>query len=94
MKKPLIAKTHSRLNMPELMDDPGSDHQKLINTVRQFRGINVMFSRSRAIIRKYILSVMTPGTPEPYTLLDVGSGGCDIALWLHSYCKKKTSILK
>jgi len=78
-----------RIEIPELMDDPDSDPEKLIRTVKQFRLINNLFSRSRRLIRKYILPKMSTSRKEPYRFLDVGAGGCDIAIWFLSICKKR-----
>ena len=71
------------------MDDPACDRELLLNTVRQFEGINRLLSSSRRLIRKHLVSRMSPGTDRPYTLLDIGAGGGDIACWLADYCKKR-----
>jgi SAM-dependent methyltransferase len=78
-----------RETKPELMDDPACDEKMLIRTVRQFRLINLLFSASRRLIKKEFVSRMKPGSTKPYTFLDIGAGGCDTALWLADYCKKK-----
>ncbi|MFO8041644.1 MAG: hypothetical protein R6U25_00455, partial [Alkalispirochaeta sp.] len=39
----------------ELMDRPDADGTKLITTIRQFRAINRLVSRSRSLIRAHIL---------------------------------------
>jgi len=79
-----------RESKPELMDDPACDEKMLIRTVRQFRLINLLFSASRRLIKKELVSRMKPGSTEPCTFLDIGAGGCDTALWLADYCKKKS----
>ncbi|WP_321992689.1 methyltransferase domain-containing protein [Marispirochaeta aestuarii] len=85
---PLLTFPH-RETKPELMDDPECNKKLLIRTVRQFRLINLLFSASRRLIKRKFVSRMEPGRMKPYTFLDIGAGGCDTALWLADYCKKK-----
>jgi ubiquinone/menaquinone biosynthesis C-methylase UbiE len=73
----------------EKMDEPTADPVQLINTVRQFALINMLFSASRKLIRQYMFPLMEPAAGSPYTFLDIGAGGCDTALWLVDQCKKK-----
>jgi 2-polyprenyl-3-methyl-5-hydroxy-6-metoxy-1,4-benzoquinol methylase len=75
-----------RSNEPELMDDYHSDKKKLINTVKQFTILNFLFTRSRGLIKKYILPDMKKN--KNYTFLDLGAGGCDIPIWLLKKCNK------
>ncbi len=63
------------------MDRPDSDPQLLERTLDQFSWINPLLSASRRLIRRYIFSDLDR-TAGPATLLDVGAGGCDTALWL------------
>jgi 2-polyprenyl-3-methyl-5-hydroxy-6-metoxy-1,4-benzoquinol methylase len=72
-----------RAQDPELMDLPASDPVRLERTLRQMGWINRLLSGSRRLIRRTILEDLRrhPGR-RPYTLLDVGAGGCDIASWL------------
>ena len=79
-----------RASAREIMDDPECDEKKLIETVKQFRIINRLFSSSRRLIKAHLLPLMNPGRPEPYTLLEIGAGGCDTALWLADHCRKKS----
>jgi 2-polyprenyl-3-methyl-5-hydroxy-6-metoxy-1,4-benzoquinol methylase len=71
-----------RAEEKELMDDPDADEELLIATVRQFRRINRLLSRSRSLIRRYILADASRRGLTSYTVLDLGAGGCDIAEWL------------
>ena len=71
------------------MDNPACDRELLLKTVRQFEGINRLLSASRRLIKKHLVSHMQPGTDRPYTLLDIGAGGGDIACWLADYCEKR-----
>jgi len=67
----------------ELMDLPDSDPRRLRRTLRQLSWVNRFLAGSRGLVRRTILEDirLRPGR-SPYTLLDVGSGGCDLALWL------------
>lgn len=66
---------------PELMDDPEADEAKLLRTVRQFRLINTLLTRSRFLIRKQIFRDALRRGLDAITVLDLGAGGGDIALW-------------
>jgi 2-polyprenyl-3-methyl-5-hydroxy-6-metoxy-1,4-benzoquinol methylase len=65
----------------EKMDRADADLNRLRRTIRQFRWINVLFSASRGLLRQHFFPVMAQDPNRVYTLLDVGAGGCDIALW-------------
>lgn len=73
----------------ELMDIPTSDEKKLINTVKQFRILNILFTRSRGLIKKYFIPDLLKFPGKTHSFLDIGAGGCDIALWLLKYCKRR-----
>jgi 2-polyprenyl-3-methyl-5-hydroxy-6-metoxy-1,4-benzoquinol methylase len=73
----------------ELMDLTSSDQEKFNATLKQFKFINLLLSRSRHLIKKYIISDMLKNKSTKYTFLDIGSGGCDIAIWLCKQCMKK-----
>lgn len=64
------------------MDLPDADEIQLIATVRQFRTINQLVSRSRSLIRRHILRDARRRGLRNITVLDVGAGGCDIGEWL------------
>jgi phospholipid N-methyltransferase len=76
-----------RSNDIELMDNPGSDEKKLLNTVKQFKIINILFSRSRYLIKKHIIKEALKNPEKTYTFLDLGAGGCDISYWVLRKCK-------
>ena len=76
-----------RYGGPELMDLPDVSEKKLINTLRQFSLLNILFTRSRRLIEKYILADMLQSPGEIYVFLDLGAGGCDIAIWLLKRCR-------
>jgi 2-polyprenyl-3-methyl-5-hydroxy-6-metoxy-1,4-benzoquinol methylase len=73
---------------PELMDLPDASEKKLINTLRQFYLLNILFTRSHRLIEKYILADMLRSPGKTYELLDLGAGGCDIAIWLLKRCQR------
>ncbi len=72
-----------RARGPELMDLPDSDPRRLERTLRQIVLINRILTGYRKLLERTVLEDLRrhPGRP-PYTLLDVGSGGGDIAAWL------------
>ena len=65
----------------EIMDRADADPDQLHRTIRQFQWINFLFSASRALLREHFFSLMIRDPTRSYTLLDVGAGGCDIAIW-------------
>jgi len=71
----------SRARVPELMDLPDSDPGRLERTLRQLAWINRFLTGARRLLARTILEDARRQRP-PYTLLDVGAGGCDLALWL------------
>ena len=66
----------------ELMDSPDSDEALLRRTIDQFRLINPLFSRYRAILDRWILQDMLRDPAREYHLVDMGAGGLDIPCWL------------
>ena len=65
----------------EEMDRADADLDRLLRTIRQFRWINALFSASRRLLRQHFFPRMEQDPKRVYTLLDVGAGGCDIAVW-------------
>ena len=65
----------------EKMERADADPHQLLRSIRQFQWINVLFSASRGLLREHFFSVMEQDPKRVYTLLDVGAGGCDIAVW-------------
>jgi 2-polyprenyl-3-methyl-5-hydroxy-6-metoxy-1,4-benzoquinol methylase len=72
----------------ERMDDPASDTAQLYRTLGQFRYINALLSRSRALLRSLIVPHMLQAS-RAVTVLDVGAGGCDIDMWLYRACRRR-----
>lgn len=73
----------------EMMDRADADPDRLDRTLRQFRWINALFSASRTLLREHFFSVMARDPARRYTLLDVGAGGCDIAVWAAREARKR-----
>jgi 2-polyprenyl-3-methyl-5-hydroxy-6-metoxy-1,4-benzoquinol methylase len=64
----------------EILELPGQDLNLTRRTIRQFKLINWLFSGSLGLIREHFFSVMEEDPDRQYTLLDLGAGGCDIAI--------------
>lgn len=65
----------------ERMERTDADLDQLHRTIRQFHWINFLFSASRSLMRKHFFPRMDQVPARSYTLLDVGAGGCDNAVW-------------
>jgi 2-polyprenyl-3-methyl-5-hydroxy-6-metoxy-1,4-benzoquinol methylase len=76
----------SRAVSKELMDLPDADRTRLIRTVRQFDTINRLFSRSGAILRRFVVEANRDRT-DPISIVDVGAGGADIMRRLVAACR-------
>jgi 2-polyprenyl-3-methyl-5-hydroxy-6-metoxy-1,4-benzoquinol methylase len=63
------------------MDLPDSDPERLRRTLRQLGWINLLLTGARRLLARTVLADIRR-RPGPCTLLDVGSGGADLALWL------------
>lgn len=76
-----------RSTQPELMDDHGGSTTPLFRTLDQFSIINALFSRNRFLAKTLIIPHMRrqQGRSKPFSICDLGSGGCDFALWLSAY---------
>lgn len=73
---------HRNTTDRENMDRADADPNQLLRTIRQFRWINALFSASRRLLREHFFPMMERDPKRVYTLLDVGAGGCDIAMWV------------
>ena len=65
----------------EKLELAGVDLHRLQRTIRQFKLINYLLSGSRRLLCRHFFSVMEREPHRMYTLLEVGAGGCDIAVW-------------
>lgn len=92
-KQSLIPDLTNRVNIPELMDFKDSNLKKLINTIKQFKLINYLFTSSRYLIQKYIIRDILAKPNHSSTFLDIGAGACDIPIWLlKKMIKKKINV--
>ena len=83
-----------RSDQKEIMEDPDCDPAFLVRTLNQFKWINILVSRYRWLIKRYIVSDMYHYPDKEYNFLDVGSGGCDMARWLVNYCTSRNLKIK
>src|ERR1039457_5373192 len=58
-------------------------------TIRQFRLINYLFSANSRLQCEHFFRIMEQDSDRTYTLLDVGAGGCDSALWTARAARKR-----
>ncbi|HEX3019483.1 MAG TPA: hypothetical protein VHP36_04245 [Chitinispirillaceae bacterium] len=72
----------SRSSTSELMDSPFCDQLMLLRTVHQFEYINFYLSGIRSLLKRTLVSHMKKEGRKSYTIIDLGSGGCDIPIWL------------
>lgn len=68
------------------------DMDRMGRTIRQFKMINLLLSGSRRLVREHFFRIMSQNPESEYTLLDVGAGGCDIAIW--AACEARRRGLK
>jgi 2-polyprenyl-3-methyl-5-hydroxy-6-metoxy-1,4-benzoquinol methylase len=66
----------------ELMDEADCDLGSLLRTIDQFESVNFWVSRYRSILRRWVLGDLARRAPSPAHVVDVGAGGCEIAVWL------------
>lgn len=73
----------------EKMEYPDVDLQKFWRSMRQFKRINFLFSSSRRLLRRHFFTIMEQEPERSYTLLEVGSGGCDVAVWIAREARRR-----
>ena len=78
-----------RSTEPEQMDCPDSSGQLLSQTLRQFEWINRFLTPSHRLLRRNLLKRMRAESSREWTMLDIGSGGCDLAIWLIGLCRQE-----
>lgn len=64
----------------EKLELPDADLHLARRTIRQFKLINTLLSGSNRLLRQHFFPMMEQDPARVYTLLDVGAGGCDIAI--------------
>src|ERR1039457_2417211 len=73
----------------EKLELADADLSRFRRTIRQFKLINYLFSASRRLLHEHFFTIMEQDPQRSYTLLDVGAGGCDIAIWAASEARKR-----
>jgi 2-polyprenyl-3-methyl-5-hydroxy-6-metoxy-1,4-benzoquinol methylase len=68
------------------MEDQTSDQTKLFTTLAIFKYINAILSSYTTVYNRYLLPALLKHRDRQITIMDLGSGGCDIPLWLHDRC--------
>lgn len=71
------------------MDRPDSPACLLGNTLRQFRWINRTLTPCHRLLRRHVLRRMRADRQRAWTMLDIGSGGCDLPIWLVDRCRRE-----
>jgi 2-polyprenyl-3-methyl-5-hydroxy-6-metoxy-1,4-benzoquinol methylase len=79
----------ARSDEKELMDRPDIDLRRLLTTVKRFKHFNMLFSASRKLILEHFFFFMELNPGRKYTLLDIGSGGCDIPVWIVRHARRR-----
>lgn len=64
----------------EKLELADSDMNRFRRTISQFKLINYLLSASSRLMREHFFTIMEQDPQRIYTLLDVGAGGCDIAI--------------
>jgi 2-polyprenyl-3-methyl-5-hydroxy-6-metoxy-1,4-benzoquinol methylase len=64
----------------EKLELPDTEPDLVRRTIAQFKLINYLFSGSDRLFQKHFFDIMEQNPDRTYTLLDVGAGGCDIAI--------------
>jgi hypothetical protein len=77
---PLYPDLRLRLEAREQMDEPSCDLDRLEKTLDQFHFINRWISRTPALIARYVLPILEAHPEKEHHLLDLGAGGCDMAV--------------
>ena len=83
-----------RSDQKERMDSSDLDEKKVNRTLAQFRIINHLLSRSRKLMKEILIPHMLQAGGEKLTLLDVGAGGGDVALWFADLCHSRGIEIK
>jgi 2-polyprenyl-3-methyl-5-hydroxy-6-metoxy-1,4-benzoquinol methylase len=76
----------------EKLEQADLDLIRFRRTIRQFKLINYLLSASSRLMREHFFTIMDQDPLRIYTLLDVGAGGCDIAI--RAACEARRRGLK
>jgi 2-polyprenyl-3-methyl-5-hydroxy-6-metoxy-1,4-benzoquinol methylase len=78
-----------RASEAERMDCPESSERLLTNTLKQFQLINRLLTPCHRLLSRHVLGRMRSDPQRAWTMLDVGSGGCDLPMWLIDRCRRE-----
>ncbi|MCZ6636175.1 MAG: methyltransferase domain-containing protein [bacterium] len=78
----------------ERMDRSDCDEAHLYRTLAQFRYVNLVVSRYRYCLKRWIVADMLRDRSSRYHLVDLGAGGCDIPAWLLRHCQRRSLKLR
>lgn len=76
------------------MDDPNSDREQLYRTLRQFRFVNRFLTRSRTVLRRYVLDDAEDRGLSEFRFLDIGAGGCEVGIWLAEEAARRGMVAR
>jgi SAM-dependent methyltransferase len=74
---------------PEIMDNITGPEDELFGTLRQFVTVNRLFSRTRTIVKQYLIPRMAALGDREIVVADLGAGGCDFALWFTRILRRR-----
>jgi 2-polyprenyl-3-methyl-5-hydroxy-6-metoxy-1,4-benzoquinol methylase len=72
----------------ELLNHPQADAYKRRRTLKQFSLLNRLFSPAGRLLKNIIIRDMQKSPQKTYSILDIGTGGCDLPIWLARRCKR------
>jgi 2-polyprenyl-3-methyl-5-hydroxy-6-metoxy-1,4-benzoquinol methylase len=84
----------TRSDQNEIMDGGDIDPKTAQRTLAQFKLINFLLSRSRKLMKAILIPHMLQAGGKKLTLLDIGAGGGDIALWFANLCRAHAIDIK
>lgn len=90
----LLANLNTRSSIPEIMDSLDCDSKMLLQTIHQFKYINKFLSGIFPLLQNTLIDHMKSLCRPNYTVIDLGSGGCDIPLWLLRISRQQSLHLK
>jgi predicted O-methyltransferase YrrM len=83
-----------RSDQTEIRDAHDVDPKKVYRTLAQFKLINLLLSRSRRLMKEILMPHMLQAGQKKLTILEIGAGGGDIALWFANLCRAQAIEIK
>lgn len=74
---------------PECIDCLDASSELMYNSYVQFSAINRLLTPCHRLLQKHVLKLMRADRARSWSLLDIGAGGCDLAIWLIETCRKE-----